>query len=56
MGEIAEANAMRMHATTMASDPSFTYFEPDTIKAIQAVQDLRQLACWLTIQLTLDRT
>ncbi|MGH2080124.1 diphosphomevalonate decarboxylase [Aerococcus urinaeequi] len=42
MGEIAEANAMRMHATTMASDPSFTYFEPDTIKAIQAVQDLRK--------------
>lgn len=41
LGEIAEANAMRMHATTMASDPSFTYFEPATIQAIQAVQDLR---------------
>lgn len=41
LGEIAEANAMRMHATTMAADPSFTYFEPATIKAIQAVQDLR---------------
>lgn len=41
MGEIAETNAMRMHATTMAADPSFTYFEPATIQAIQAVQDLR---------------
>ena len=41
MGEIAESNAMRMHATTMAADPSFTYFEPETIIAIQAVQDLR---------------
>lgn len=42
IGQIAEANAMRMHATTLAADPPFTYFEPDTLRAIAAVQALRE--------------
>ncbi|MCZ0717069.1 diphosphomevalonate decarboxylase [Aerococcus kribbianus] len=41
VGQIAEANAMRMHATTLAANPPFTYFEEETLTAIRAVQDLR---------------
>lgn len=42
IGEIAEHNAMSMHALTLSADPSFTYFEPETIRIIQIVQELRQ--------------
>ena len=42
VGEIAETNAMRMHATTLAANPPFTYFEPETLQAIASVQALRE--------------
>ncbi|WP_057879809.1 diphosphomevalonate decarboxylase [Companilactobacillus kimchiensis] len=42
IGEIAEHNAMSMHALTLSADPSFTYFEPETIQIIQLIQELRQ--------------
>lgn len=42
IGQIAEANAMRMHATTLAADPPFTYFEPDSLRAIEAVKAIRE--------------
>lgn len=41
IGEIAERNAMKMHATMMAANPSIIYFEPDTLRAIQVVKELR---------------
>ncbi|MFC6323261.1 diphosphomevalonate decarboxylase [Companilactobacillus baiquanensis] len=42
IGEIAEHNAMSMHALTLSAKPSFTYFEPKTIEIIHLIQDLRQ--------------
>lgn len=42
IGEIAEHNAMSMHALTLSANPSFTYFEPETIRIFQIIQELRQ--------------
>ncbi|MQS96807.1 diphosphomevalonate decarboxylase [Companilactobacillus halodurans] len=42
IGEIAEHNAMSMHALTLSANPSFTYFAPETIRIIQIVKELRQ--------------
>lgn len=42
IGEIAEHNAMSMHALTLSANPSFTYFEPETIKILQIIHELRQ--------------
>lgn len=42
IGEISEHNAMSMHALTLSANPSFTYFEPETIQIIHLVQELRQ--------------
>ena len=42
IGEIAEHNAMSMHALTLSADPSFTYFAPETIQILQLIQELRQ--------------
>lgn len=51
LGSLAELNASEMHALTFTAVPGFTYFEPNTIKAIKLVQDLRQqgLECYYTI-------
>ncbi|WP_152658502.1 diphosphomevalonate decarboxylase [Oceanobacillus sp. CFH 90083] len=42
MGSIAEANCMRMHATTLGANPPFTYWQDATMRVMQAVQDLRE--------------
>lgn len=51
LGELAELNANEMHAINLTAQPPFTYFEPDTIKAIRLVEELRQkgLECYYTI-------
>ena len=51
LGELAELNASEMHALNFTAQPGFSYFEPDTIKAIKLVQDLRQkgIECYYTI-------
>lgn len=51
IGEIAEANAMRMHALTLSAQPPFTYFEASTIRAINLINQLRQtgLNCYYTM-------
>ncbi|TFJ92394.1 diphosphomevalonate decarboxylase [Lentibacillus salicampi] len=41
VGAIAEANCLRMHATTLAARPPFSYWQSTTISIMQAVQDLR---------------
>ena len=41
MGEIAERNALTMHATTMAANPPFTYMQPLSLALMDAVRDLR---------------
>lgn len=51
IGEIAEHNAMKMHATMLAANPPFTYFEPASLLIIQAVKQLRTkgYSCYYTM-------
>lgn len=51
IGHIAEENALRMHALTLSADPGYTYFNSETLTAIQAVRQLRQagIDCYFTI-------
>ncbi|GAB4075201.1 diphosphomevalonate decarboxylase [Barrientosiimonas marina] len=41
VGETAEANCLRMHATTLAAQPPFSYWHSTTMAVMEAVQDLR---------------
>ncbi|WP_251574676.1 diphosphomevalonate decarboxylase [Limosilactobacillus agrestimuris] len=51
IGHIAEENALRMHALTLSADPGYTYFNGETIRAIQAINDLRSqgISCYYTM-------
>ncbi|MBG9986383.1 diphosphomevalonate decarboxylase [Facklamia sp. DSM 111018] len=51
IGEIAEHNAMKMHATMLAANPSFTYFESDSLKAMELIKNMRHngLTCYYTM-------
>lgn len=51
VGAIAEHNAMKMHATIIAANPSMTYWEPETITAMNIVRELRDsgIDCYFTI-------
>ena len=42
LGEVTEHNAMEMHALMLSSKPSYTYFESDSLIAMQAVRELRR--------------
>lgn len=42
VGEIAEANCLKMHATTLGAIPPFTYWHDSTMKIMQVVQGLRK--------------
>ncbi|AMV70196.1 Diphosphomevalonate decarboxylase [Pediococcus damnosus] len=50
LGELAEQNAMRMHATTFGAVPSFTYFQPQTLAILTAVRNMRKqgVECYST--------
>lgn len=41
IGEIAEHNALSMHALTLSANPPYTYFAPETIEVIKLVKHLR---------------
>lgn len=41
VGEITEANCLKMHATTLGSIPPFTYLQDTTLTVMQAVQSMR---------------
>ena len=51
LGELAEADALSMHAVMMTSRPSLLYWAPGTIAVMQAVQAWRRsgVACYFTI-------
>lgn len=51
LGRTVEANALKMHATTLGADPPFTYWSPDTLTVMNLVQNLRNLGfdCWFTM-------
>lgn len=41
LGRAFEANALKMHATTLGASPPFTYWESGTLDVIRQVHDLR---------------
>lgn len=51
LGEITEANSLRMHGTTLAASPPFTYWIPESLKAMQIARQLRNkgIACYTTM-------
>jgi diphosphomevalonate decarboxylase len=51
LGELAEANALAMHASAMAARPAVIYFQPPTLGALAAVRELRAQgrAAWATM-------
>jgi diphosphomevalonate decarboxylase len=51
LGEITEANGMKMHGTMLGAEPPFSYWEPDSIVAIKTAQALRKqgIPCYVTM-------
>lgn len=51
LGEITEANGMRMHATMLGATPPISYWEPDSVKALQKVREIRDtgIPCYVTM-------
>ncbi|QNQ82309.1 diphosphomevalonate decarboxylase [Lactobacillus sp. PV012] len=51
LGELSELSANEMHSLNLTSQPSFTYFSPQTIALINLVHKLRQqgIECYYTI-------
>lgn len=41
LGEVAERNALKMHATTLASNPPFWYWQSETLLVMNTVKRLR---------------
>ncbi|WP_034552432.1 diphosphomevalonate decarboxylase [Carnobacterium funditum] len=51
MGEITESNGMKMHGTMLGANPPLSYWEPDSVVAMQLVRQLRQegMPCYFTM-------
>lgn len=51
VGETLESNAMRMHALTLSAWPPYSYFNGDTLTAMQTVKLLRHegIECYYTL-------
>lgn len=51
LGELAERNAWRMHATALSADPPICYFGPATLRLIAAFREARKggLPVWFTL-------
>lgn len=51
MGEITESNGMKMHGTMLGANPPLSYWEPDSVIAMQMVRQLRQegIPCYFTM-------
>ena len=51
VGELAERNAWRMHASALAADPPLCYLKPETLSVIHAVRDERRrgIGVWFTL-------
>ncbi|WP_025732576.1 diphosphomevalonate decarboxylase [Carnimonas nigrificans] len=45
MGELAEMSAMRMHASMLAAEPPFCYWESGSLQVMQIVRELRAQGC-----------
>ena len=51
LGQVTEANGLRMHGTTLAAVPPFTYWSPESLKVMQLVRAARQqgIPCYFTM-------
>ncbi len=51
VGEIAEVNCLKMHATMFTTNPRVLYWQPATIAVMKAVVEWREAGekCWFTI-------
>lgn len=51
LGEVAEHNAMEMHALMLSSKPSYTYFQAESLKIMDCIRQLRQqgIECYFTM-------
>ncbi len=51
LGELAERNAWRMHATSLAADPPLCYLKPATLALIQLLPEQRRkgIPVWFTL-------
>lgn len=51
MGEIAESNGLKMHATMLGANPPLSYWEPDSVVVMQMVRELRRegIPCYFTM-------
>lgn len=51
VGMITESNGMKMHATMLGANPPLSYWEPDSVRAMQAVRNLREsgIPCYFTM-------
>ena len=51
MGEVVEANGLRMHATNLGAQPPFTYLVPESYEAMRIVHECREagLPCYFTM-------
>ncbi|HGN6011498.1 TPA: diphosphomevalonate decarboxylase [Streptococcus pyogenes] len=51
VGQLTEANALAMHATTKTANPPFSYLTKESYRAMEAVKELRQegFACYFTM-------
>ncbi|WP_295746869.1 diphosphomevalonate decarboxylase [uncultured Limosilactobacillus sp.] len=51
IGQLAQENALRMHALTLSADPGYTYFEEGTMRAMRLVDTLNAngLHCYYTM-------
>lgn len=41
LGQVVEANALKMHATTLGANPPFMYWQSATVEVMQEVEELR---------------
>ncbi|HGA4677467.1 TPA: diphosphomevalonate decarboxylase [Streptococcus pyogenes] len=51
VGQLTEANALAMHATTKTANPPFSYLTKESYQAMEAVKELRQegFTCYFTM-------
>ncbi|MGT2800402.1 diphosphomevalonate decarboxylase [Streptococcus marmotae] len=52
VGQLTEHNGMKMHATTLSANPPFTYWTADSLKAQEAVRQVRadlQIPAYMTM-------
>lgn len=52
VGQITEHNGMKMHATTLSANPPFTYWSADSLRAQEAVRQVREeqgLSAYMTM-------